>query len=172
MSDALAQSKLGKKKRFVRSSEQTKFLNNRDKDVRAEEKSDNDGSSNAPLQGNQEEEIQKEQQDTSKKEATPRAPKTPNHVDETIAHELKDYYNLPEGACFMKRKGEIDLCYYTVFEYQPVKIIKHVYEIARVQLLTVPLNRLWNAHMSWNVVHLVPGCLQKCCHGNMYITCP
>ena len=135
LSDALEQNKLGRKKRFVRSSEQARLLNNRDKDVRAEERSDYDGSSNAQLQGNQEEEGQQEQQNTtSKKEAAPRAPKTPNHVDETVVHELKDYYKLPDGARFMKRKGEIDLCYYTVFEYQPAKIIKHVYEVARVQL--------------------------------------
>ena len=60
LSDALEQSKLGRKKRFVRSSEQARLLNNRDKDVRAEEKSDYDGSSNAPLQDNQEEEIQEQ----------------------------------------------------------------------------------------------------------------
>ena len=134
LSNAQEQNKLGRKKRFVRSSEQARLLNNRDKDVRAEEKSDYDGSSNAPLQGNQEEDTQQEQQETSKKEAAPRTPKTPNHVDETVVHELKDYYELPEGARFMKRKGEIDICYYTVLEYQPAKIIKHVYEVARVQL--------------------------------------
>ena len=135
LSNAQEQNKLGRKKRFVRSSEQVRLLNNRDKDVRAEERSDYDGSSNAQLQGNQEEEGHQEQQNTtSKKEAAPRAPKTPNHVDETVVHELKDYYELPEGARFMKRKGEIDLCYYTVFEYQSAKIIKHVYEVARVQL--------------------------------------
>ena len=135
LSDALEQNKLGRKKRFVRSSEQARLLNNRDKDVRAEERSDYDGSSNAQLQGNQEEEGQQERQNTtSKKEAASRAPKTPNHVDETVVHELKEYYELPEGARFMKRKGEIDLCYYTVFEYQPAKIVKHVYEVARVQL--------------------------------------
>ena len=49
LSDALAQIKLGNKKRFVRTSEQVKLLNNRDKDVRSEEKSDYDGSTNAPL---------------------------------------------------------------------------------------------------------------------------
>ena len=135
LSDALEQNKLGRKKRFVRSSEQARLLNNRDKDVRAEERSDYDGSGNAQLQGNQEEEGPQEQQNiTSKKEAAPRAPKTPNHVDETVVHELKEYYELPEGARFMKRKGEIDLCYYTVFEYRPAKIIKHVYEVARVLL--------------------------------------
>ena len=47
LSNALEQNKLGRKKRFVRSSEQARLLNNRDKDVRAEEKSDYDGSSNA-----------------------------------------------------------------------------------------------------------------------------
>lgn len=134
LSDALEQSKLGRKKRFARTSEQARLLNNRDKDVRAEEKSGYDGSSNAPLQGNPEDGIQDGRKDTSTKDADPRAPKTPNHVDETVVHELKDYYELPEGARFMKRKGEIDLCYYTVFEYQPAKIIKHVYEVARVQL--------------------------------------
>ena len=135
LSDALEQNKLGRKKRFVRSSEQARLLNNRDKDVRAEERSDYDGSSNAQLQGNQEEEGPQEQQNiTSQKEAAPRAPKTPNHVDETVVHELKEYYELPDGARFMKRKGEIDLCYYTVFEYLPAKIIKHVYEVARVLL--------------------------------------
>ena len=134
LSNAQEQNKLGRKKRFVRSSEQARLLNNRDKDVRAEEKSDYDGSSNAPLQGNQEEDTRQGQQEASRKEAAPRAPKTPNHADETVVHELKDYYELPQGARFMKRKGEIDLCYYTVFEYQPAKIVKHVYEVARVQL--------------------------------------
>lgn len=47
LSDALEQNKLGRKKRFVRSSEQARLLNNRDKDVRAEERFDYDGSSNA-----------------------------------------------------------------------------------------------------------------------------
>ena len=47
LSNALEQNKLGRKKRFVRSSEQARLLNNRDKDVRAVEKSDYDGSSNA-----------------------------------------------------------------------------------------------------------------------------
>lgn len=132
--DAHEQAKLGKKKRFVRSSEQSKLLNNRDKDVRAEEKSDYDGSSNTQLQDNQEEDSHQEQQDTSPKEAAPRTSKTPNHADETITHKVDEYYELPTGARFMKRNGEIDLCYYTVFEYQPAKIIKHVYEVARVQL--------------------------------------
>lgn len=78
--------------------------------MRAEERSDYDGSSNAQLQGNQEEEGQQERQNTtSKKEAASRAPKTPNHVDETVVHELKDYYELPEGARFIKRKGGIGL---------------------------------------------------------------
>ena len=49
LSDALEQNKLGRKKRFVRSSEQARLLNNRDKDVRAEEKSDYDDGSNAPI---------------------------------------------------------------------------------------------------------------------------
>lgn len=53
LSDVLAQNKLGRKKRFVRSSEQARLLNNRDKDVRSEEKSDYDGSTNAPLHGEQ-----------------------------------------------------------------------------------------------------------------------
>ena len=133
LSDALAQIKLGNKKRFVRTSEQVKLLNNRDKDVRSEEKSDYDGSTNAPLHGEQED-SHENLPSTSKKSAVSRASKTPNHVDETVVHELKDYYELPEGARFMKRKGEIDLCYYTVFEYHPAKIVKHVYEVARVQL--------------------------------------
>ena len=49
LSDALEQNKLGRKKRFVRSSEQARLLNNRDKDVRAEEKPDYDDGSNAPI---------------------------------------------------------------------------------------------------------------------------
>ena len=134
LSDALEQNKLGRKKRFVRSSEQAKLLNNRDKDVRGEEKSDYGGSSDVPLQGSQDEDIQQEQQETCKKEVASRSSKTPNYADETITHKVDEYYELPEGARFMKRKGEIDLCYYTVFEYQPAKIIKHVYEVARVQL--------------------------------------
>ena len=133
LSDALEQNKLGRKKRFVRSSEQAKLLNNRDKDVRGEEKSDYGGSSDVPLQGSQDEDIQQEQQETCKKEVASRSSKTPNYADETITHKVDEYYELPEGARFMKRKGEIDLCYYTVFEYQPAKIIKHVYEVARVQ---------------------------------------
>ena len=134
LSDALEQAKLGTKKRFVRSSEQAKLLNNRDKDIRSEEKSNYDGSSDTQLHDNQEEENHQERQNTSKNEAAPRASKTPNYADETITHKVDEYYKLPDGARFMKRKGEIDLCYYTVFEYQPAKVIKHVYEVARVQL--------------------------------------
>ena len=133
LSDALEQSKLGRKKRFVRSSEQARLLNNRDKDVRAEEKSDYDGSSDTPQRKEPEEDV-RENPYPSKKEPSARASKTPNHADETITHKVNDYYELPAGARFMKRNGEIDLCYYTVFEYQPAKIIKHVYEVARVQL--------------------------------------
>lgn len=133
LADALDQLKHGKKKRFARSSEQTRLLNNRNTDVRAEEKSDFDGSSDTPQCKEPEEDVQ-ENPDTSKKEPSARASKTPNHADETITHKVSDYYELPAGARFMKRNGEIDLCYYTVFEYQPAKIIKHVYEVARVQL--------------------------------------
>ena len=133
LADALDQLKHGKKKRFARSSEQARLLNNRNTDVRAEEKSDYDGSSDTPQCKEPKEDVQ-ENPDTSKKEPSARASKTPNHADETITHKVNDYYELPAGARFMKRNGEIDLCYYTVFEYQPAKIIKHVYEVARVQL--------------------------------------
>ena len=133
MADALEQLKHGKKKRFARSSEQTRLLNNRNTDVRAEEKSDYDGSSDTTQCKESELDVQ-ENPDTSKKESSARVSKTPNHADETITHKVNDYYELPAGARFMKRNGEIDLCYYTVFEYQPAKIIKHVYEVARVRL--------------------------------------
>lgn len=67
--------------------------------------------------------------------------------------------------------GELDFCYYTVFEYQPVKIIKHVYEVARVQLAD------GNFEPTMDCPNIVDRCpfsarmFAKFCLGNMSIIC-
>lgn len=116
-------------KRFAPTTEQAALLNNRTKDTRSDEKSQFDGKEVAVEAG-------PEQIESARKELHPRPKPSPepSHVDEVVMHNLGDYYNLPDGAHYMTRDGKVDTGIYVYIEYRPAKVVKHVYEVARVAL--------------------------------------
>ena len=105
-----------RKHRFGRTSEQRRLLNNRNIDKSSMEKSEYDGS-DKKNDNNKADDNESGGNTTSdstpaqnsrpsrRKEITPRAEKNRLKVDEVIVHEIEDYYQLPDGARFMKRNG-------------------------------------------------------------------
>ena len=127
-------------KRFASTSEQASLLNNRTPNGRDDEKERFDGKgvesgSSDATSGSADsgEKAKKERKGkASRRSLYAQEPDGPSHVDETITHRLSDYYQLPEGARFMKKDGEVVIYYYTRIEYLPARVIKHVYEVASV----------------------------------------
>ena len=125
----------GRKHRFARTSEQQRLLNNRESDTRAEEKANFNGkdtgsdrtSATTPNDA-------APKSSSSKNDKKKRQPKQYHKCDETRMHYVKDYYSLPNGATFVKRKGKLDVCYYRTVEVIKAKYIEHIYEVARVRL--------------------------------------
>ena len=126
----------GRKHRFARTSEQQRLLNNRESDTRAEEKANfngkDTGSDSTPASASNDTPAPKAS--SSKNDKKKRQPKQYHKCDETRMHYVKDYYSLPEGATFVKRKGKLDVCYYRTVEVIKAKYIEHIYEVARVRL--------------------------------------
>lgn len=126
----------GRKHRFARTSEQQRLLNNRESDTRAEEKANfngkDTGSDSTPASASNDTPASKAS--SSKNDKKKRQPKQYHKCDETRMHYVKDYYSLPEGATFVKRKGKLDVCYYRTVEVIKAKYIEHIYEVARVRL--------------------------------------
>ena len=118
-------------KRFGRTSEQQKLLNNRNVDTRAEEEAVFDGKS-APEIKNQEQPTPTSKK--KKKNSSIRTELEKKHVDKTIVHRLNEYHVLPEGAHYITRNGQIDTTWYEYIEVLPAQVIKHVYEVARVAM--------------------------------------
>ncbi len=126
--------------RFAPTTEQQKLLNNRKVGTRAEEKDgfdgkkvsdDNSGQSKTEDSNDQVDENPKSK--ANHRVRKPSAP-SPKHVDDTVFHEVSDYYVLPPGAHYLTRNGQID---YTTFEYIeeiPSRTIRHLYKVARVAL--------------------------------------
>ena len=136
------QVKNGRKHRFARSSEQIRLLNNREVDTVAQGKADFDG---ANLENSSDKEDRDDEDGSSKAssgkpetkargEKKPRSPKKKTKVDRTVVHEVDSYYNLPEGARFMYREGEMDVTCYRVIEHVKAYNVEHIYKVARVQL--------------------------------------
>lgn len=125
----------GRRHRFGRSSEQRDLLNNRERDGRAAEKDDFDGSGNTPAAPS---DTPRQARDTSgAKSSRPgrkRSPKQPHQCDRTVYHKVEDYYRLPDGARFMMRDGERDISYYRVVRVKKAEYIEEIYEVARVRL--------------------------------------
>lgn len=120
------------RKNYGRTSEQARLLNNRNVDERSQEKADYDGDS-----------VEKANDDTStetpsketKKEKRLRGKKNKSEgkfVNETVMHKLADYHTLPEGGHYLTRKGEIETYLYEYTEYHPARVVRHIYEVARV----------------------------------------
>lgn len=122
------------RRNYGRTSEQINLLNNRSKDVRSQEKDSFDGDS-----------VDSTDNDTSadtpskdtKKEKRPRSGKKEcedKFVNETITHKLSDYHTLPEGGHYLTRNGKIETYYYEYTEYKPARVVRHIYEVARVAM--------------------------------------
>ena len=112
----------GRRHRFSPTTEQRDLLNNRKTDVEAERKDSFDGTSGSlPPESEQlkydEGDGVTPKKQNRKKETQKRQPKQPHKVDETITHEVEEYYDLPEGARFVYRDGEQDICYYRMIEH-------------------------------------------------------
>ena len=127
-------------RRFARSSEQGRLLNNREteSDKRADEKDLFDGTqeSLADTQGDQAG-AQEDQAPESEPAKPKRAGRKTRPMEteengclETVVHKLGDYFTLPEGARFKKRNGETEIHYYEYLEYFPARVIRHIYETA------------------------------------------
>lgn len=109
-----------RKHRFGRTSEQRRLLNNRNIDKSAINKPEYDGSDrkdddNKPngneAGGNTSSDNVPAQhcKPSRRKETAPRAEKSRLKVDKIVVHEIKDYYQLPDGARFMNRNGTPDV---------------------------------------------------------------
>lgn len=135
LGEALKNTNHNRAKRFGRSSEQARLLNNRGLDNRQKEKDDFDG--NPPAGGttvNDQSEKPAPQTDEKK------SPKSggrnnlkegPTHYDEIVHHKLDEYFNLPEGARFMMRNGKPDIN--TVYYVEEIKarLVCHMYQVVR-----------------------------------------
>lgn len=55
------------------------------------------------------------------------------YTDSPIYHRLEEYYELPEGAYFVARNGEVDKNCVKVILYYPARIEEHIYETATVR---------------------------------------
>ena len=129
----------GRRHRFSPTTEQRDLLNNRKTDVEAERKDSFDGTSGSlPPESEQLKDDEGDgvtpKKQNRKKETQKRQPKQPHKVDETITHEVEEYYDLPEGARFVYRDGEQDICYYRMIEHIKAHNVEHIYKVARVQL--------------------------------------
>lgn len=47
-------------------------------------------------------------------------------------HKLADYHTLPDGGHYLTRQGEIETYLYEYTEYHPARVVRHIYEVARV----------------------------------------
>lgn len=129
----LAQSR---KKKFGRTTEQKRLLNNQSIDHRANEKDGFDGTPGSLSDSSEDNQTaaQEPAASSSRKRCQSARESESHHVDQTIHHSLESYYELPEGGHFLTRNGEIDKTLYRFIEYLPARIIEHVYEVARVAL--------------------------------------
>lgn len=120
--------------KFGHTSEQARLLNNRETDTRSREKDklDGGGQSVEGQQGTTSAEAAPQQEKKKPRRRTVQVEPEDKHVDETTVHRLTDYHNLPEGAHYVTRNGKIDIHYFEYIEYLPARVVRHVYEVARV----------------------------------------
>ena len=138
LGNAMAAVRLGRGKRFGPSSEK-KSLTGKDRaDRRADEKDDFDGTPHAggcsaPSQTGDSGQ-KKEPPKRKKKKSEGRKMSLEDYgCDETVRHELGDYFSLPEGAVFKTRNGEVETHEYVTYEYVPGRVVKHIWVTASYQ---------------------------------------
>lgn len=130
LTNAMAQSRLSRGKRFAPTTEQTNLMNNRRSDTRAEEKDDFDGNPpSAPTQTTSTDDGMSTARRARKKSQGRKPAKEDYRCDETVRHPLGSYFNLPGGS-FKTRNCEVEIHHYESYEYVPGRVIKHVWETA------------------------------------------
>lgn len=138
LGNAMAAVRLGRGKRFGPSSEK-KSLTGKDRaDRRADEKDDFDGTPpaggcSAPSQTGDSGQKQEPPKRKKKKSEGRKKPLEDYGCDETVRHELGDYFSLPEGAVFKTRNGEVETHEYVTYEYVPGRVVMHVCVTASYQ---------------------------------------
>lgn len=138
LGNAMAAVRLGRGKRFGPSSEK-KSLTGKDRaDRRADEKDDFDGTPpaggcSAPSQTGDSGQKQEPPKRKKKKSEGRKKPLEDYGCDETVRHELGDYFSLPEGAVFKTRNGEVETHEYVTYEYVPGRVVMHVWVTASYQ---------------------------------------
>jgi len=132
LENAMAAGRLHLGKRFARSAEQSRLLNNRNVDGRGEEKDRFDG--NPPTAGGcagASAEAASAATGRRKKKSAGRKPSLEDYdCDEIVYHKLEDTFTLPEGCRFKTRNGEVEKHTYCWLEFIPGRIVKHVCETA------------------------------------------
>ena len=120
-------------KRFARTSEQAALLNNRNVDERASEKDGFDGKQVDDISSTRNNTVSDKNE--KRKRIRPTSGESEKQfVNETITHKLEDYHKLPDGAHYITRNGKTDIALYEYIEYLPARVVKHVYEVARVAM--------------------------------------
>lgn len=138
LGNAMAAVRLGRGKRFAPSSEK-KSLTGKDRaDRRADEKDDFDGTPpaggcSAPSQTGGIGQKQEPPKRKKKKSEGRKMSLEDYGCDETVRHELGDYFSLPEGAVFKTRNGEVETHEYVTYEYVPGRVVKHIWVTASYQ---------------------------------------
>ena len=138
LGNAMAAVRLGRGKRFGPSSEK-KSLTGKDRaDRRADEKDDFDGTPpaggcSAPSQTGDSGQKQEPPKRKKKKSEGRKMSLEDYGCDETVRHELGDYFSLPEGAVFKTRNGEVETHEYVTYEYVPGRVVMHVWVTASYQ---------------------------------------
>jgi len=131
LTNAMAQSKLSRGKRYALTTEQSNLLNNRRTDTRAWEKDDFDGNPPAaPTQAAPFDSGASAAKRTKKRLQGRRPAKEDCRCDETVEHPLGSYFNLPDGGSFKTCNGAVEIHHYESYEYVPGRVIKHVWETA------------------------------------------
>ena len=132
LANALSSGRLSQGKRFAPTTEQRNLLNNRRVDRRGKDKDDFDGT-NPPAQGGVAAQTSSVDTSGAKQKKKSRGRKTSLEkysCDETIVHELADYFKLPEGARFKTRNGETEIYEWIQYEFIPGRIVRHVWQTA------------------------------------------
>lgn len=138
LGNAMAAVRLGRGKRIAPSSEK-KSLTGKDRaDRRADEKDDFDGTPpaggcSAPSQTGGIGQKQEPPKRKKKKSEGRKMSLEDYGCDETVRHELGDYFSLPEGAVFKTRNGEVETHEYVTYEYVPGRVVKHIWVTASYQ---------------------------------------
>lgn len=139
LNNAIAAVRLGRGKRFAPSSEKSSAADKDRTDSRADEKDSFDGN---PPSGNSGSSCMtdedgatksaehKPKKERKKKSAGRRDALEDYDCDEVVRHELGDYFQLPEGAVYKTRNGEVETHEWISIEFIPGRVVKHVWVTA------------------------------------------